>query len=233
MNEHSFDIIYNFQFDRNDRRDFKVTIDSEAMEMIPARHCENLAWTKLEYRQCPCCQLTKDDHPFCPIATNIAGLVQAFQDKMSYEKCIVLCKTPERTYLKKTSLMEGLASLLGLVMATSRCGHMALFKPMARFHLPFATLEETAVRATAMYLLNQYFVYKGGRGPDWDLKRLHEHYEAINMLNECLMERLLGLHPKDADINAIDIFHCISELLSAEIRSNLDTIKNLFEKMRC
>jgi hypothetical protein len=43
-------------------------------------------------------------------------------------------------------------------VATSGCRYTAYFKPMARFHLPFANEEETAYRAISMYLLSQRFL---------------------------------------------------------------------------
>jgi len=48
-------------------------------------------------------------------------------------------------------------------------------KPMVRFHLPFASIEETKYRAISMYLLAQYFLYQQGSQPDWDLKNWLRH----------------------------------------------------------
>lgn len=229
MENTPYEIIYQFQFDGNDKRNFKIRLDPETFVMIPAKFNGNFAWTKLEFNQCPCCQLTKAKYSFCPIAINIATMVETFKDKISYEKCIVRCKTPERMYLKKTSLMEGLSSLLGLIMATSACPEMFMFRPMARFHLPFSTIEETTVRSTSMYLLNQYFIYKNKGDPDLDLKKLYVHYETVKTVNAGILERLKGLHLKDADRNAIFMFHTISEMLSSEIETNLNSIKYLFK----
>lgn len=229
MGNNAYEIIYQFQFDAEDKRNFKVRLDPETTVMIPAKFNGDFAWTKLEYRQCPCCQLTKDKHSFCPIAVNIAGLVETFKDKISHEKCIVRCKTTERSYLKKTSVMEGLSSLLGLIMATSACPEMSIFRPMARFHLPFSTIEETIVRSTTMYLLRQFFIYKDSGVPDWDLKKLYAHYETVKTVNAGLLERIRGLHDKDADRNAIFMFHSISQILSTEIETDLNTIKHLLK----
>ena len=81
------------------------------------------------------------------MALNIADIVEAFQGTVSYDRCLVRCTTPERTYLKKTSITEALFSIFGIVMATSGCPVMDFFRPMARFHLPFATTDETAFRS--------------------------------------------------------------------------------------
>jgi len=228
MKNEFYDITYHFLFDKQNIITFKIALDPDTFVIVPSKFNKNIAWTKLEYEQCACCQLTPQIHPYCPIAINIFRVVEAFKDRISYEECMVHCSTPDRTYLKKTSLMVGLSSLLGLIMATSACPHMSIFKPMARFHLPFSTIEETIVRSTSMYLLRQYFVYKNNEIPDFDLIKLYDKYETFKILNAGLMERLKGLHLKDSDRNAILVFHSISELLSAEIDTSLSSIKYLF-----
>ena len=52
-------------------------------------------------------------------------------------------------------------SLIGLIMALSGCPHMEFFKPLARFHLPWASLEETTLRSASIYLLMQFFKNPG------------------------------------------------------------------------
>ena len=229
MESRLYQVHYQFWFDKNNKKDFKINIDPKTIVMVTPELGEKPAWAKLEYKQCTCCPLNKEEQPYCPIAINIAKIVETFMDKISYERCVVKCVTPERAYQKKTSLMEGLSSVLGLIMATSNCPHMSIFKPMARFHLPFSTIEETIVRSTSMYLLRQYFVYKNDEIPDLDLTKLYKQYETVKILNAGLLKRLKGLHLEDSDRNAIMMFHSISELLSAEIDTNLSSIKYLLE----
>ena len=108
----------------------------------------------------------------CPVALNIQGLVEAFRESRSHESVEVTVTTAERTFSKATTLHEGISSLLGLIMATSGCPIMERLKPMARFHLPFASLEETTYRMLSMYLVAQLFVKRSGGTPDWDLEEL-------------------------------------------------------------
>jgi len=153
-------------------------------------------------KQCGCCPLSRNEHPQCPIAVNIADLVDAFKDVVSSELCTVRCETPERTYLKKTTIQEGLFSIFGIINATSLCPIMKPSRPMARFHLPFATLEETIIRSTSFYLLGQYFEHKRDNTADLDLSRLDEHYDRIRMVDEGILERITSLTEKDAGKSA-------------------------------
>jgi len=221
-------ITYEFRFESGDRKKFHINLNADTLIMATPQLPEKPGWTQLQFRQCACCPLSKDKHPFCPVALNIASVVEAFRNTISHESCIVRCVTPERVYLKKTSLMEGLSSLLGLIMAVSNCPIMGFFRPMARFHLPFSTVEETTVRAVSLYLLKQYFLHKNRQVIDLDLKQLQKHYETIQAVNAGLLERIRGLHRGDSDINAICIFHSLSQLLSTEIDTELGSIKYLF-----
>jgi len=224
-----YQILYQFRFDRRDIKTFKFSINPENMVMLSPEPVNRPVWTKLEYHQCACCTLDNKEQPYCPIASNIANIIETFKDKISYERCEVRCITPERTYLKKTSHMEGLSSVFGLVMAVSGCPVMFLFKPMARFHLPFATVEETIIRTTAFYLLRQYFAFKQHYSPDLKLSNLNRHYETIKVLNAGLLSRTKNAGSKDSDKNAILTLHAFSELISMEINTSLQGIEYLFK----
>lgn len=228
MEEKLYTILYQFWFDKLDKKDFEISIDLKTIVMVPPELKSKPDWTKLEYKQCKCCSLTKEEHPCCPIAINIAMIVDTFKNRISYEKCVVRCTTPERIYQKKTSLMEGLSSLLGLVMATSNCPVMLPFRPMARFHLPFSTIEETIVRTTSMYLLRQYFVHTNNKIQSLSIEGLHDTYTTLNILNAGLLSRIKDLDLIDSDRNAILIFHSLSDLLSMETDSDLTSIEYLF-----
>lgn len=159
-------------------------------------------WT-LENDQCKCCPLEADAYPHCPVAVNLAGLVEAFKDVASTENCLVRCKTPDRTYVKEMAVQEGLFSIFGIVMATSDCPEMTLFKPMARFHLPFANVDETVFRFMAAYFFRQYFEYKDGKNPDFDLTRLHRYFKVMEEVNDGILSRHMNASKQDADKNAI------------------------------
>jgi len=89
------------------------------------------------------------------VAKNLFNTVEYFKNAPSFEKAEVYVETPERTYYKNTSLQDGLFSIFGVIMATSGCPPLDFLRPMARFHLPFSTLEETMIRSSSMKKLKK------------------------------------------------------------------------------
>ncbi|MGD9211675.1 MAG: hypothetical protein PVI90_12895, partial [Desulfobacteraceae bacterium] len=153
-----FRFLYHFQFVDGLTKDYQISLDPQTLSLMPVATVAVMPeWVQLRHNQCRQCPLTPDCHPNCPIAVNIMELVEAFKTVISYDNCMVICETTERDYSKKTSVMEGLATIFGIIMATSDCPIMEFLKPMARFHLPFASIEETTVRTVSMYLLSRYF----------------------------------------------------------------------------
>jgi hypothetical protein len=124
--------------------------------------------------------------------------------------------------------MEGISSILGIIMATSNCPIMDFFKPMARFHLPFSTSDETAVRVTSMFLLQQYLEYGNDSADNINLNKLEQHYNKVNKVNEGILKRISSLGSKDADKNAIIMLHSLSQIFSLEINYSLESIAHLF-----
>lgn len=224
-----FQFHYHFQFLNGQVKDYDIALDPDSLSLIPPDHAPEVSdWVRLEYKQCRDCPLTPDSHANCPIAVNIMGLVEEFKSVFSYHDCTVTCETAERNYSKETSVMEGLSAIFGIIMATSDCPVMEFLKPMARFHLPFATIEETTVRIASMYLLAQYFKYKDQPGMKYDFKALEKHYSRVQVVNEGLLERINSISSEDADKNAIVTLHSLSQFLSMEIDYSLSGLEYIF-----
>lgn len=222
---------YHYQFSYEDGRttNYLITLDPETLSLVAGeRDCELPEWTQLGFKQCVCCPLKPDQYPHCPIAVNIMELVEAFNTVFSYHDCDVVCRTAERTYSKKTSVMEGLSAIFGVIMATSDCPIMEFLKPMARFHLPFATIEETTVRTASMYLLAQYFKNRDRSFISYDFKSLEKHYVRVQQVNEGLLQRIHSITSEDADKNAIITLHSLSQFLSMEIDYSLSGLEHIF-----
>jgi hypothetical protein len=226
MKTHWFD--YEFQMEDGTSTRIKVELEADTLYLIQGGLDNPPAWCRLDYKQCQCCSLQPETDPYCPIALNIGELVETFKDIYSYNNCTVICATADRTYSKETSVMEGLSSIFSIIMATSRCPVMDFFRPMARFHLPFATIEETMVRAASMFLLRQYFELKHGLIKEFELASLETLYSLVQQINEGLLERLRSLGSEDADKNAMVTLHSLSQLLSTEIDYNLTELEYLF-----
>ena len=159
-----------------------MRLDANTLALVPAKSVPKPAWTKLKYFQCANCPLG-DDVEDCPVAVSLSALVETFKDAISFEHTTVRVETVERAYEKETTLQKGLSSIIGIYMVTSNCPVMDQLRPMVRFHLPFASLDETIYRAVAMYLVGQYFRMRNGRTPDWDLKHLSEIYAEVAKVN--------------------------------------------------
>jgi len=224
-----FQFHYEFQFEDGYSKDYLIELDPKTLSLVPVEHLRKLPeWTRLNYEQCVNCPLTVRTHPFCPIAVNIMELVETFKNVLSYRDCTIVCKTEDRTYSKKTSIMEGLSSIFGVIMPTSDCPIMNFLKPMARFHLPFASVEETTVRTTSMYLLGQYFKYKDQPDMKIDFKTLENYYAQVKSVNEGIIKRISNVSEKDADKNAIVTLHSLSMFLSMEIDYSLSSLEYIF-----
>ncbi len=221
-------IKYEFLLAEGNLKVFDIEINRETMTLVHSQEVNKPEWTRLERNQCRGCPLDKNESPFCPIAVNISELVDNFKDSVSHHRCSVRCTTPERIYIKEASIQEGLFSILGIIMATSECPVMDLFKPMARFHLPFSTMDETVFRSTSVYMLRQYFEFKKGNSPDLELINLEKHYERVREVNHGIFARTRSVAVKDADQNAINILNSMTQMLSMEIEENLESLEYLF-----
>ena len=230
MNEQPYWFNYTIELEDGQSTRFNIVLDPETLTMMPASPEPYPAWTQLSYKKCRCCPLSPQAHLYCPISVNITELVDRFKDILSHNNCMVVCETMDRTYSKRTSAMDGLTSVFGVVMATSNCPVMNFLKPMARFHLPFSSVEETTARSTSLFLLGQYFEYKKGRVNSFDFDRLEKSYTKVQQVNEGLLERIRSLGNRDADKNAIITLHSLSQFLSMEMDFSLTTIAHLFER---
>jgi hypothetical protein len=224
------DIFFDYSFEWSDRpaAHFTMSLDPNNLTLVRSNGINPAPWTRLKKEQCPCCPLEEGQHPHCPVAINLQELVTAFKDRVSFDDCLVRCVTPQRTYLKNTSVMDGLASIFGIVMATSGCPIMDFLKPMARFHLPFATIEETTLRSTSMFLLRQYFARRHDPDQCFDFDLLENHYTRVQEVNEGLLARINSLGHNDADKNALVTLHSLSQFLSIEIEYSLEALAEFF-----
>jgi glutaredoxin len=220
---------YTFRFRDGKAKEFPVTLDKSTLNVIRSLNDSYPEWTALGYVQCPHCSLDKSKHNYCPIAVNLCDLVQYFRNSKSYEEVDVVIETEERTYIKHTTMQKGLSSLFGIYMVTSGCPVMEKLKPMVRYHLPFATEEETKYRVLSMYLLAQYFLHKRGKHPDWELKNLIDIYEGIHIINKNISKRLSGINVEDASVNALVILDTFADSIAFSLTEDmLDEIKILF-----
>ncbi|NIO07466.1 MAG: hypothetical protein GTO40_05470 [Deltaproteobacteria bacterium] len=227
--EQPVSIKYKFVFSNKAIREFDVRLDGDTLSLISQVRSSYPEWTRLTFGQCPNCPLDPKRHPHCPIALNVVDIVDFFKNSISYEKVDVEIVTESRNYVKRADLQAGISSMLGIYMVTSGCPLMDKLRPMVKTHLPFATPEETIYRILSMYLLAQYFVYKEGQKPDWDLEHLQEIYEQVQIVNRSFCQRLAQIKIKDASLNAVVSLDSFASLTTFSLElDQLDRVKGLF-----
>ncbi|MHC4308201.1 MAG: DUF6901 family protein, partial [Planctomycetota bacterium] len=221
-------IRYYFRMPDNSRVDFNLALNMVNLELrgnIP----EHLpAWTKLGFHQCSICPLDIINNPYCPLATNIVNVVQRFDGLTSYDTIEVEVITEERRITQSTTVQKGISSIMGLIIATCGCPHTSFFKPMARFHLPLASGQETIFRATSMYLLAQYYLKKECRIADFEFEGLRRIYNNMQIVNFAVAERLRNATLSDSSINAIVLLDSYAQVLPLAIDKSIDEICHLF-----
>ena len=219
--------LYRFKFENGREKDFEVALDADSLELIHLESPARPDWTRLKEFQCENCPLP-DSVTHCPVAVNLAHLVNAFRDDVSYESTVVTVETAQRTYVKKTTLQKGLSSIIGIYMVTSNCPVMDKLRPMTRFHLPFATSVETFYRSISAYLTAQFLLMRKGKAPDWSLDKLIGIYKAVNQVNKGMSGRLLNASKKDANVNALVILHSFGDGIGYFIAGGLEEIEPMF-----
>ena len=114
-------------------------------------------------------------------------------------------------------------------MVTSGCPVMEYLKPMARFHLPFATLIETVFRMSSMYFMAQFFLgLKGGKPFDMSLEGMKKIFTDVTEVNKDFSQRLLDAASKDAHINALVNLDCFATIIASQTEESLKEIESYF-----
>lgn len=224
----NIDIQYKFTLPNHTSEVFDLQLESKDLILMNNMPSSLPTWTDLEYYQCPNCILDPTLYTYCPLSANLVTIVRRFKGLLSFDEVTIDVITNERTVSQKTTVQRGISSLMGLVIATSGCPHTAYFRPMARFHLPLSSKEETIYRATSMYLLAQYFLNKDKNKADLELEGLKKIYENAQIVNTSIADRLRAASDTDSSVNAIALLDMYAQSLPFAISDSLENIKYLF-----
>lgn len=224
-----FTIIYEFALPDKGSELFELVFDAGTIELVTSAAEEPPFWTQLKYEQCPHCPVTSESHPHCPVALNLVPAIAHFDQFMSFDRIDVRVSYAERHVVQSTSAQEGLSSLMGLLIAGSRCPYTHFFKPMARFHLPFASKDETMWRAAATYLLARYFTPDGLVTADMQLDGLVKIYHDVARMNDAMVQRLRAATSKDSAVNALVHLDVFAKFLVSPLDESLTQLRSIFD----
>jgi len=207
---------------------FDLRFRAEDMELLTPAPEPAPAWARLDFHQCPNCPLTPEEHPDCPLAVRLVDLVRVFDRIMSFDTIRLDVTTKERFISQDTTAQIGVSSLFGLLMATSHCPHTRFLRPMARYHLPLATYEETLYRAASMYALAQFFRMRAGLPPDTRLENLQPLYDEVCTVNIAVANRLRQAARADSAVNALVILDIFAQVVPESLDEGLKKMRGLF-----
>ncbi len=223
------EVSYKFTLADSSPETFDLKLDPTTLELIDNVPAELPAWTELGYHQCPDCPIQQGERTHCPAAANLVNLVSGFARILSHEWITNEVTTAERSYVQEVPAQRGISSLMGFIMATSGCPQTVFFRPMARFHVPWASQEETTYRSTSMYLLAQYLRKRDGKDADLELDGLKNIYERVRAVNRAFIERLRAATEEDSAINAIVVLDTQSLSIPWSIDSALEELRPGFD----
>lgn len=219
---------YRFDLPDGSKRVMDFLFDEQDFRLMNALPAEPPAWTELGFCQCANCPLQKTEHPHCPAALHMAATIEELKSLVSYDTVAVTVTQAERTIKVQTSAQNAMVSVLGLIMATAGCPWTDRLRPMARFHLPFASESETVYRSVSMFLLAREFEGDAGEGFD----KLRTLYENLHVVNRGIARRLGAASRTDPARNAIAILDTYTTALPAALARSLDELKPLFGAWR-
>jgi len=218
-------IEYIFTLEDGTRLNFEV--DENASSTPPAPE-QPPAWTLLGLSRCDHCPLP-EDAAVCPAALAIMPVVEAFQRRISFETLHCLVRMGEVTLEASIPTQEAVRSVVGLLLALSDCPMLARLRPMAVFHQPFASREQTVFRALGSYLLAQFLRRDAGLEPDWYLEGLRQLYSDLHKVNSRLAERLRAASEGDANVNSLVMLDTLAHAVDTSFERNVERLKPAFQ----
>ncbi len=222
-------ITYQLQRENGSECHFEVDI-TRPVRMTEQNDEDHPDWTRLSCNQCPNCPFSSAQFLYCPAAIEIEQIANHFADTTSIERTDVWVHTEERSFFKNVDMQSALKSLFGLIMASGPCPILSRLKPLAHFHLPFATLQETIHRLVGTYLTSQYLRQSEGSKADWELNGIEELYRELKTVNLQLMKRIRLASKEDASINAIQTFISITSIVEMGVDDIVEKMVPILRK---
>jgi hypothetical protein len=222
-------IRYGFDLPDGSKKQVDLSFDPKNFRLTNPVPAEPPFWTELKFSQCANCPLSADQHAHCPSALHMAPAVESLKELVSFDAVHVTVTQVERTVHAETTAQQALSSVLGLIMATSGCPWTDKLRPMARFHLPFASELETVFRSVCMFLLARELTGAAGAH---GFAPLEELYDNLHVVNRDMSRRLGAATRTDPARNAMALLDSYTTLLPAALESSLQDLKPMFDAWR-
>lgn len=219
---------FGFKLNTGVEKKIDIYLHGDTLALVREKPGTPPDWARLEFKQCSNCPLNTTLAPYCPIAANLSNIVQEFKEVAGSDRAVVTVLVKERAYVKECAMLEGLSPLLGIIMATSGCPIMEPLKPMVRYHLPFASLNETVFRMISMYLVAQFLRDRAGKKPEWTLDGLSRIYGEVKHLNKDFGVRMQAAAKSDANIHALVKLNVFAVMVPIEAEKTLQEIAASF-----
>jgi hypothetical protein len=218
-------IRYRFDLPDGSQKTLDFLFDATSFRLANPPPAEPPFWTELKFNQCANCPLGPA-HSHCPAALQMAAALEPLKALVSFDTVGVTVVQAERTVYVETSAQQAMSSVLGLIMATAGCPWTDRLRPMARFHLPFASEAETLYRSVSMFLLSRELA---GTGPGGGFAALEDLYRNLHLVNRDMSRRLGAATNTDPARNAIALLDTYTTLLPAALDRSLDELRPLFD----
>ncbi len=223
-------IHYRLTTDHGPESSYEVRLDRASGRLLSKGDDEHADWTRLEHLQCKHCPLSLEETRWCPAALAIEEVVDRFEPQPSHALCTLEVTDERRTVLTQDVPVQlALRSIMGLLIGASGCPHTEFLRPMARFHLPLSSREETNYRVTTMWLMRDYFRVRRGGDANPAMAGLVEAYQALSVLNRALANRIRTTARTDAPINAVVSLDALAMFVPMAIGAELDELEGLFD----
>jgi hypothetical protein len=219
-------IVYRFDLPDGSAKTLEFAFDAVDFKMLKAPPDSPPFWTELTFSRCANCPLDERLNPHCPAALQLASALEPLNALVSFDTVGVTVTQAERTMYAQTSAQQAMSSVIGLVMATSGCPWTDHLRPMARFHLPFASEAETVYRSIGMFLLARAIT---GSDESQGFAALESLYENLHVVNRDMSRRLGAAARTDPARNAMALLDAYTTLLPEALARSLDELSPLFD----
>ena len=219
-------IRYHFELPDGSATTLDFAFDPRDFRLLTPAPVDPPFWTELTFSRCANCPLDGERVTHCPAALQMAPAVEPLKALVSFDTVGVTVEQAERTVHVQISAQQAMSSVLGLIMATAGCPWTDHLRPMARFHLPFASDTETLYRTVSMFLVaNAITRTTADRG----FAALESLYENLHVVNRDMSRRLGAATRSDPARNAMALLDSYTAMLPAALESLLVDLEPLFE----